>query len=401
MINQELVHYFEGRDTSSFESYLEVAYLLGSSDVHFEPLPQEMRVRCRVEGQLLEIARLPHPPGPKKPHPIILQIKAASGMQQMARAPEDGRVGLEVGGKPLSVRLSSIPQVFGEKVVARIFDVNRIRDLRSLGFRTVNLERLKEIVSRKSGMVLVCGPTGSGKTTTLYSVLNYLNQDNRNVVTVEDPVEYFFTGMNQIQVEPGRLNFDTAMRSILRQDPDIIMVGEIRDKETAEMAFHAAMTGHLVLTTVHSRDSVGALMRLLDLQLPPVVLAQAINGILAQRLMPRLCSECSVATIHPPLEAVPTYAPVGCARCKGGFQGRTGIQEVLVLTDSMRKMISLDMDEEEFRLVALREGMETLKEDAIFKSIEGSVSYRDSLGVTDESLHRIMADIRRMVAQLS
>jgi len=401
MINKDVVHLFDGRDTSTFESYLEVAYLLGSSDVHFEPLPQELRIRCRVEGQLLEIARLPHAPGAKKPHPIILQMKAASGMQQLARTPEDGRVGLEVEGKPLSVRLSSIPQVFGEKVVARIFDINRIRDLRSLGFRNVNLERLKDIVSRKSGMVLVCGPTGSGKTTTLYSVLNYLNQDNRNVVTVEDPVEYFFTGMNQIQVEPGRVNFDTAMRSILRQDPDIIMVGEIRDKETAEMAFHAAMTGHLVLTTVHSRDSVGALMRLLDLQLPPVVLAQAINGILAQRLMPKLCTECAVATIHAPLETVPTYAPVGCAKCKAGFQGRTGVQEVLVLTDPMRKMVSLDLDEEEFRLVALREGMETLKEDAIFKSIEGSISYRDSLGVTDEPLHRIMADIRRMVAQLS
>lgn len=396
IIQEQFAAELQAMDTSNFESYVTVAFRHSSSDVHFEPMPNEMRIRCRIQGDLYEMARLRHPPGPKKPHPITVQIKARSALQLQSRVPEDGRFDLLVDDQPLNLRVSSIPQVFGEKLVVRIFNVNRISDLRTLGFRDVNLKRLRDVVVQKSGLILISGPTGSGKTTTLYSILNYLNDTRRNVVTIEDPVEYFFHGMNQIQVD-ATLSFDTALRSILRQDPDVIMIGEIRDKSTAEMAFHASLTGHLVLSSVHANDTVGAVLRLLDLGIPPVVLAQGLNGVISQRLVPRLCSECAVADNHPPLDAVRTYEPVGCSRCNAGFKDRQGVQEILILTDTLRKIIIGAFDEEEFTMLALSEGMETLKEDAIFKSIEGTVNYRDALGITNESLHRIQSDIKRIL----
>jgi type IV pilus assembly protein PilB len=384
-------------DVSNFETYITAAYLRGSSDVHFEPLPGELRVRCRIEGNLYEMVRIRHSPGPKKPNPLVVQIKARSALQLQSRVPEDGRFDLMVNDVPLNLRVSSIPQVFGEKLVVRIFNVNRITDLRSLGFRDLNLKRLRELVVQKSGLALVAGPTGSGKTTTLYSILNYLNDSRRNVVTIEDPVEYFFHGMNQIQVDGAVLTFESAMRSILRQDPDVIMVGEIRDRQTAELAFHASTTGHLVLSTVHANDSVGACLRLLDLGVAPVMMAQALNGVVSQRLLSKLCQECAVADEHPPLDLIRTYAQIGCSACNGGFKDRVGVQEILVMSDPLRKMLANNVDEDEFAMLALTEGMETLKEDAIFKSIEGKVSYRDALGITSEGIHRIQADINRIL----
>jgi type II secretory ATPase GspE/PulE/Tfp pilus assembly ATPase PilB-like protein len=193
---------------------------------------------------------------------------------------------------------------------------------------------------------------------------------------------------------------EAALRAILRQDPDVIMVGEIRERSTAELSVHAAMTGHLVLSTVHARDSIGALSRLLEMDIPPVVIAQVVNGVISQRLVHRLCPECAVAAVHPPLEHVSTYEPVGCDKCSRGFFDRVGIQEVFTLSDPVRKLMTMEYDEDELRMLVLTEGMETLKEDAIYKSIEGSVSYREALGITDEPLHRILADIRRVVATL-
>jgi type II secretory ATPase GspE/PulE/Tfp pilus assembly ATPase PilB-like protein len=400
LITDSFLDEFQDMDFTNFESYVVAAFRKGSSDVHFEPLPAEMRIRCRIEGDLYEMARLRHAPGPKKPHPITVQIKARSGLQLQSRSAEDGRFDMLVDDQPLNLRVSSIPQVFGEKLVVRIFNVNRITDLRTLGFRDVNLKRLRDVVVQKSGLILISGPTGSGKTTTLYSVLNYLNDTRRNVVTIEDPVEYFFHGMNQVQVDGNSLTYETALRSILRQDPDVIMIGEIRDKLTAELAFHASLTGHLVLSSVHSNDTVGAILRLLDLGVPPVILAQGLNGVVSQRLVPKLCPECSVADAHPPLDAIRTYAPVGCSHCNGGFRDRVGVQEILILTDTLRKMIIQNFDEEEFSMLALSEGMETLKEDGIFKSIEGKVSYRDALGITSEGIHRILADINRILKDI-
>ncbi len=400
IIHEDFLEDLQSLDISSFESFVMTAFRKGSSDIHFEPMPTEMRIRCRIEGDLFEMARLRHPPGPKKPHPIVVQIKARSALQLQSRVPEDGRFDMFVDDVPLNLRVSSIPQVFGEKLVVRIFNVNRISDLRTLGFRDVNLKRLREIVVQKAGLTLISGPTGSGKTTTLYSVLNYLNDTRRNVVTIEDPVEYFFHGMNQIQVDGSFLSFESALRSILRQDPDVIMLGEIRDRQTSELAFHASLTGHLVLSSVHSQDCVGAVLRLLDLGVPPVILAQGLNGVVSQRLVPRLCPECAVADGHEPFQTVRTYAPVGCNRCNGGFKDRVGVQEILIMTDTLRKMVVAAFDEEEFTMLALSEGMETLKEDAIFKSIEGKVNYRDALGITSEPLHRIHADIKRILKSI-
>ncbi|MCE7874527.1 type II/IV secretion system protein [bacterium CPR1] len=389
-------------DPTVYESYIYMAVRLGSSDVHFEPLEGELRVRLRVDGALHELARIPHQgQAAKKAHPLIVQIKAASGMQLQSRVPEDGRLEAVVQGHPLSLRVASMPQVFGEKIVLRLFDVSKIQTMEGLGFRENQLDRVLNAISRKSGIVLVAGPTGSGKTTTLYAILNHLNKESRNLVSIEDPVEHHLTNVNQIQVSASGVSFETAMRALLRHDPDIIMVGEIRDRVTAEMAFHAALTGHLVLTTVHAQDTVGALMRLVDLQVPQVIMAHAINGVVAQRLMGRLC-DCAIPGVHPPLERVNTYEPNGCDRCMGtGYLGQQGVQEVLVPTDRLRKVLSFRFSDEEFRMLALKEGMETLKEDAIYKSIAGQIHYRDALGVTDEPLNRILGDINRMLDSLA
>ncbi len=401
MISPQFEKYLAGQDYTNFETYVRIAVRLGTSDIHFEPMPGELRIRMRIEGELVEAARLPHPPGPAKPHPLVVQIKARSDLNLQSRIPEDGRFDLVVDDTTLSLRVATMPQVWGEKVVIRIFDVSRIESLEGLGFRQENLEAVEEIAGRSSGLVLVTGPTGSGKTTTLYSILNHLNHPKKNLVTVEDPVEYFFYGVNQIQVSSHGVSFQSALRALLRHDPDVIMLGEIRDRETAETAFHAAMTGHLVLTTVHAKDTVGALTRLLDMEIPPLILSQVVNGVVAQRLVPKLCPSCAEREYHPPLDQIPTYEAKGCEKCLNtGFIDRQGVQEMLVMSDLLRKMLAMETPEEEFRLIALKEGMETLKEDALFKSIKGTVNYRDAIGITDEPLDRIVNDMPRLASYM-
>ena len=283
-----------------------------------------------------------------------------------------------------------MPQIYGEKIVIRLFDTGLIQSMGELGFLDANLLKVQKLTAQTSGMLLLAGPTGSGKTTTLYSVLNQLNVPTANVVTIEDPVESYIPGINQIQVSEGGVQFETAIRSVLRLDPDVLMIGEIRDRQTAETAFHAALTGHLVLSTVHAGDTTGVVMRLLDLGIPPQIMAQATNGIIAQRLLPRLCSRCSVADHHPPLEMVQTYEALGCTACHGsGIHGRCGIQEVLVMTDNLRRIIYEHFNSDDFRSVSLKEGMRSLKEDAVLKSAMGWVNYREALAVTDEPIERV------------
>ncbi len=402
MINERFQAMMADLDPGTYESYVAMAVRLGSSDIHFEPMESDIRIRVRVDGVLHELARVHHPgAATKKAHPLIVQIKAASGLQLQSRVPEDGRLEGIVEGRPLSLRVASMPQVFGEKITMRLFDVSKIATMDGLGFRPNQLERVLSAINKKSGIVLVAGPTGSGKTTTLYAILNHLNQEGKNLVSIEDPVEHNLTNVNQIQVSASGVSFETAMRALLRHDPDVIMVGEIRDRVTAEMAFHAALTGHLVLSTVHAQDTVGALMRLVDLQVPQVILAHAINGVIAQRLMGHLCS-CAIPGVHAPLDRVNTYEPGGCDRCLGtGFIGQQGVQEVLVPSDRLRKVLSFRFSDEEFRMLSLKEGTETLKEDAIYKSLAGQIHYRDALGVTDEPLNRILADINRMLDSMA
>jgi type II secretory ATPase GspE/PulE/Tfp pilus assembly ATPase PilB-like protein len=392
MICEDFLDHFSGQDPSDVRSYIRVAHRIGSSDIHFEPLETSLRVRARVEGHLIELAKLPHKAGPKKPHPLCIQLKAQSGLNLQSRVAEDGRLGVDCDGTTVNLRISTMPLVHGENVVCRLFDVARIESLGGLDFRPTNREKLESMIGRRSGLVLVSGPTGSGKTTTLYAVLKSLNKENLHLVTVEDPVEYFFEGVSQVQVSQSGVDFADALRSILRQDPDIIMIGEIRDRETAAIASQAAMTGHLVLSTVHANDSVSALMRLMELDVPPIVLAQALNGVIAQRLLPRLC-QCRTRLTQEPFPTLQTHAPGACEKCQDGYLGRCGIQEVLVLNDQLRRLVASELEEDELRAVSLKLGLETLKEDAVWKSIQGDVALRDAVGVTDEGLHRLLSNL--------
>ena len=381
-------------DMTSFEGYVRLAVRARATDIHLEPLPEYLRVRARIEGSLEEMAQVPYPPAGNRPHPLLVQIKARSDLSLQARTPEDGRCSVIVDGIPVNARVASMPQIYGEKIVIRLFDAALIQSMENLGFLEQNLQKVEKMAALTTGMILVAGPTGSGKTTTLYSILSRINNPRANVVTVEDPVESYIPGINQIQISQGGVQFETAIRSILRLDPDVLMIGEIRDRLTAETAFHAALTGHLVLSTVHAGDTTGVVMRLLDLGVPPQILAQATNGVIAQRLLPKLCPRCAVADYHPPLEMVMTYTPVGCADCRGGgIHGRCGVQEVLAMTDNLRRIIYERFDSADFRSVALKEGMRSLKEDAVLKSAMGQVNIREALAITDEPIERVRSYI--------
>ncbi len=392
----------EDLDLTSYEGFVRLAVRARATDIHLEPLPEHLRVRVRIEGSLQELAHVPYPPSGNRPHPLLIQIKARSELSLQSRVPEDGRCSVMVDGVPVNARVASMPQIYGEKIVIRLFDAGLIQNMGELGFLETNLQRIQKLTARTTGMTLVAGPTGSGKTTTLYSVLNQLNVPTANVVTIEDPVESYIPGINQIQVSEGGVQFETAIRSVLRLDPDVLMIGEIRDRQTAETAFHAALTGHLVLSTVHAGDTTGVVMRLLDLGVPPQILAQATNGVIAQRLLPRLCPQCAVADYHPPLEMVMTYEAAGCSACRGsGIHGRCGIQEVLVMTDNLRRIIYEHFDSDDFRSVSLKEGMRSLKEDAVLKSVMGQVNYREALAITDEPIERVRGYISQALRSVS
>lgn len=391
----------EDLDLTTFEGFVRLAVRARGTDIHLEPLPEHLRIRVRIEGSLQEMAHVPYPPTGARPHPIIVQIKAKSDLNLQSRVPEDGRCSVQVDGVPVNARVASMPQVYGEKIVIRLFDAGLIQNMGELGFTEPNLQKVQKLASRTTGMLLVAGPTGSGKTTTLYSILSRLNLPTSNVVTIEDPVESYIAGINQIQVSAGGVQFETAIRSVLRLDPDILMIGEIRDRHSAETAFHAALTGHLVLSTVHADDTTGVIMRLLDLGVPPQILAQATNGIIAQRLLPRLCQKCLVADYHPPLEMVKTCEAQGCLECRGtGIVGRVGIQEVMLMSDNLRHIVWEEFDASDFRSVALKEGMRSLKEDAVQKSVMGKVNYREALAITDEPIERLRSYIAQALKTL-
>lgn len=391
----------EDLDLTAFEGFVRLAVRAHGTDIHLEQMPEHLRVRVRIEGSLQEMAHIPYPPTGVRPHPIIVQIKAKSDLNLTSRVPEDGRCSVLVDGVPVNARVASMPQVYGEKIVIRLFDAALIQNMGELGFTEANLQKVQKLASRTTGMLLVAGPTGSGKTTTLYSILSRLNLPTTNVVTIEDPVESYIPGINQIQVSAGGVQFETAIRSVLRLDPDILMIGEIRDRHSAETAFHAALTGHLVLSTVHADDTTGVIMRLLDLGVPPQILAQATNGVIAQRLLPRLCQKCMVADYHPPLEMVKTCEAMGCLECRGsGIVGRVGIQEVMLMSDNLRHIVWDEFDAADFRSVALKEGMRSLKEDAVQKSVMGKVNYREALAITDEPIDRLKSYITDALKQL-
>lgn len=367
----------------------------GASDIHIEPYEKVFRVRFRVDGALHEVTR---PPMALK-NAVISRLKIMSSLDiSERRLPQDGRIKLKLGkGREMDFRVSVCPMLFGEKVVLRLLDKSNLEvDMTKLGFEPNPLEYFKEAIERPYGMVLVTGPTGSGKTTTLYSALAELNKVTDNISTAEDPVEFNFAGINQVQMhEEIGLNFAAALRSFLRQDPDIIMIGEIRDFETAEIGIKAALTGHMVLSTLHTNDAPSTVSRLLNMGVEPFLVTAAVNLILAQRLARRLCPECKrPAKIDEPLllkagvpperiGAFQLYEKNGCPKCNDrGYKGRIALFEVMPMWDGLKDLVINGASSVELKQEAIRLGMQTLRMAALNKMMEGVTSLDEVIGNT-------------------
>ncbi len=364
----------------------------GASDIHIEPTAENLRVRYRVDGLLRSAGQFP-----LEMHPsMVSRLKIMSQLDiGERRKPQDGRLEIPVSGREFDVRVSILPLNNGEKVVLRLLDKSQVKiDLSSLGFEPDHLKLFVEHLHRPHEIILVTGPTGSGKTTTLYGALNHINAIEKNIVTVEDPVEYELTGINQVQVNrKADLTFANSLRSILRQDPDVIMIGEIRDAETAEIAIQSALTGHLVLSTLHTNDASGAITRLIDMDIPPFLIASAVGLVLAQRLVRMLCPLCR-EPFSPP-EALQQemglafdpnrtiYRAKGCPKCDGsGFKGRVAIYETLPVSTAVEELIMNKATSHEIFRQAQAEGMQSLRQAGIAKVLAGVTSLDEVLRVT-------------------
>ena len=371
-------------------SVIEQAVKLRASDVHIEPYENEVRVRFRIDGELYENIT----PSRSSHSAIVTRIKIIGGMNiAERRVPQDGRVEMVVDNHDIDMRISVLPTVFGEKIVIRLLDRSaEVMSKEQLGFTHKNLEMFDRIVQNPYGIVLVTGPTGSGKTTTLYSVLSELNQINKNIVTVEDPVEYRLHGINQSQVNiKAGMTFANGLRSILRQDPDIVMVGEIRDMETAQIAVRAAITGHLVFSTVHTNDTASTVARLVDMGIEPFLLSSSLIGVIAQRLVKKLCTRCKYEYKANINEAellgvevgTSIYHAKGCPHCNyTGYLGRTAVHEVLPVTKKIRRLVNEGKTSDDIKTEAIEEGMITLREDAKRLVLEGITSLDELLRIT-------------------
>jgi general secretion pathway protein E len=361
-----------------------------ASDIHIEPYERETVYRFRINGVMTEILRQP-----KKTHAAVssrIKVMAKLDIAEK-RLPQDGRIKIKIAGKDIDIRLSTIPIQAGERIVMRILEkTNTVLRLESLGFRGKVLEGLQDLGSRKHGVLYVTGPTGHGKTTTLMAILDRINSPDKMIITVEDPVEYEVPGISQIQVNHKiDLSFAVALRSILRQNPDVVMVGETRDKETAEIAINASLTGHFVLSTLHTNDSSSAPTRLIDMGVQPFLISSSLVGVLAQRLVRVLCTNCKLKTALSDYEKVvldveelpdsaTVFKPVGCAKCHGtGYTGRTVVSELLIINDEIRALIIQKVDAATIKKAAVRAGMRTLRGDALDKIFEGITSVEEIL----------------------
>jgi general secretion pathway protein E len=368
-----------------------------ASDIHIEPFENRLKVRYRVDGVLREVESPPS----RLSAAVISRIKIMAKLNiAERRLPQDGRIQLRAQGKEIDLRVSTVPTLWGESVVMRILDkASVVLDFETLGFSPRTLGRFLEILHMPHGIILVTGPTGSGKTTTLYTALQTINTPERKILTVEDPVEYQLEGVNQIQVKPQiNLTFANALRAIVRQDPDVIMIGEMRDLETAGIAVQSALTGHLVLSTLHTNDAAGSVTRLLDMGVEDYLLTSTINGILAQRLVRLLCTRC-----RQPYPALPElveemrlhrfadtrditlFKPVGCEHCGGtGYRGRAAIMEFLVMSDPLRRLVLKHADAGDLQDTAQKEGMDTMYEDGLRKAVAGLTTIEEVLRVTTQ-----------------
>ncbi len=369
-----------------------------ASDIHVEPFEEQLKVRFRVDGVLKEVEA----PPVRSTAAVISRIKIMAKLNiAERRLPQDGRIKLQVVGKELDLRVSTVPTMFGESVVIRLLHKESIKfDFASLGFEGNSLDKFLEVLALPHGIILITGPTGSGKSTTLYTALHKINTPERKIITVEDPVEYQLEGVNQIQTKAQiGLTFASALRSIVRQDPDVIMIGEMRDLETARIAVQSALTGHLVLSTLHTNDAAGGVTRLLDMGLEDYLITSTVNGILGQRLVRRLCPHCHetypalpevVAELklrrYQPRGEVMLPRPVGCELCDGlGYKGRLSIQEFLVMSDDIRRLVMTHAQARIIEEQALKEGMDTMYEDGLRKAVAGLTTIEEVLRVTSDN----------------
>jgi len=373
-----------------------------ASDIHINPEERDISVRYRIDGVLREVIRAPK----RIQASMASRVKIMGGLNiAEKRLPQDGRIRIKLAGKDVDIRLSTVPTANGERIVMRLLDKsNVLLDLAEIGFETWQLQIMDQLITRSHGIVLVTGPTGSGKTTTLYASLAKINSPDLNILTIEDPVEIPLKGVGQVQVNPKiALTFASGLRSFLRQDPDVIMVGEIRDLETAEIAIQASLTGHLVFSTVHTNDAAGAITRLVDMGVQPFLVASSLVGVLAQRLVRVLCPDCKrgyqptkeelgVAGITPEVLATagnPThlYKANGCAACnQTGYQGRTGIYELMLVDDDIRQLVLKNVDSQTIKRAATDRGMVTLLEHGAYKVACGITTAAEVLSVTAEDI---------------
>jgi len=366
-----------------------------ASDIHFEPFSDKVVVRFRMDGVLHEITTIPLNTYPQ----VVSRIKIISKLNVAEkRLPQDGRIKVKIGEKKLDMRVSTLPTVFGERIVIRLLDKsNKLLYLDELGFSSEDLKKYRRIIKKPYGLVLITGPTGSGKSTTLYASLLELKTPRKNIITIEDPVEYQIDGISQIQVNPKiNLTFANGLRSILRQDPDIIMIGEIRDLETAEIAIHASMTGHLVLSTLHTNDAPSAVARLVDMGVEPFLIASSLEGVIAQRLVRTICKNCKKEYspsetevqeieryIGKSMEIKKLYKGEGCQECLGtGYKGRTAVYEIMEVNEELRTIISKNPETVTIREKAISNGLKTLLEDGIMKILNGKTTLEEVLQIT-------------------
>jgi type II secretion system protein E len=371
------------------------AHRAGASDIHLEPLDKKFRVRFRIDGVLQEMQAPPK----RLQSAIISRLKIMTGSMSIAekRLPQDGRIQVKIKKKPIDLRVSTIPTNHGESVVMRVLDKSSLKlGLPELGFFSDDQEIFERLIRLPDGVLLVTGPTGSGKTTTLYACLNYINKPDRKIITVEEPIEYQMNGINQVPVNPEiGMTFPAALRSILRQAPNIIMIGEIRDLETASIATNASLTGHLVFSTLHTNDAPSAVARLVDIGVQPFLVASSVRAILAQRLVRRLCNNCKqpgeltetelrALQIEPgQLHEAQVMKPVGCEQCRQiGYKGRMGIFEIFVIDDEVRHMINKRNSTLMLRQRARELGMRTLREDGVRKVLGGLTAAEEVISIT-------------------
>jgi general secretion pathway protein E len=370
-----------------------------ASDIHIEPFERELVVRFRVDGMMYDVLS-----PPKRFQPAVTsRVKVMAGLNiAEKRLPQDGRIRLRVAGRDVDIRVSSIPTAFGERIVLRLLDrAQALVDvtLDRLGFAGDTLRKLDRLIRQSHGIILATGPTGSGKSTTLYACLSRINSPDKNIITIEDPIEYQLHGVGQMQVNPKiDLTFASGLRSILRQDPDVIMVGEIRDGETAEIAIQAALTGHLVFSTLHTNDSFGAVTRLVEMEIEPFLVSSSILAALAQRLVRKLCVECREQ--YAPSEAelariglepgelgAPIYRPRGCKVCRNsGYKGRTAISELMMMDDDVRGLVMQRADAAMLRRACVAKGMKVLRQDGADRVLDGTTSIEELLRVTQEDI---------------